>query len=128
MVFQQSCNGRHIYILENPLFDQENPYDVICLSTHSKCQRSQTGTLSYLTLSVIGLEFFSSLEFGFPGAHHFQSTVELVLQLLNGYEDLSCDGCCKTFSAVNWRWRAPGKLNSNGEKNSNPIPETVTCV
>ena len=33
-----------------------------------------------LTLSVIGLEFFSSLESGFPGALHLQSTVELVLQ------------------------------------------------
>ncbi len=32
------------------------------------------------TVSVIGLEFFSPLEFGFPGALHLQSTVELVLQ------------------------------------------------
>ncbi len=28
-----------------------------------------------ITVSVIGLEFFSSLEFGFPGALHLQSTV-----------------------------------------------------
>ena len=48
--------------------------------------------------------------------------------LLNGYEDLPCDGCCKTSSTVDWRWRAPGKSNTNEEKNSNPIPETVTSV
>ncbi len=34
---------------------------------------------SYITVSGIGLEFFSSLEFGFPGALHLQSTMELVL-------------------------------------------------
>ncbi len=36
-----------------------------------------------ITVSVIGLEFFFSLEFGFPGALHLQSTVELVLQYLS---------------------------------------------
>ncbi len=40
-----------------------------------KCQ-------TYRTVSVIGLEFFSSLELGFRGALHLQSTVEL----LNGDE------------------------------------------
>ena len=38
---------------------------------------------SLQTVSVIGLEFFSSLEFGFPGALHLQSTMELVLQYLS---------------------------------------------
>ena len=32
---------------------------------------------------------------------------------------------CKTSSTVDWRCRAPGKPDSNEEKNSNPIPETV---
>ncbi len=36
---------------------------------------------SYTTVSVVGLELLSSLEFGFPGALHLQSTVELVLQV-----------------------------------------------
>ncbi len=35
------------------------------------------------TVSVIGLEFFSLLESGFPGALHLQSTVKLVLQYLS---------------------------------------------
>ena len=41
----------------------------ICLSVHL-----------YVTVSGIGLEFFSQLEFDFPGALHLQFTVEQVLQ------------------------------------------------
>ncbi len=36
-----------------------------------------------------------------------------------------CDRYCKTSSMVDWRWRAPGKPDSNEEKNCNPMPETV---
>ena len=50
------------------------------------------------------------------------------MSLFKGYEDLPCDRYCKTSSTVNWRWRAPGKPDSNKEKNSNPIAETVANV
>ncbi len=36
-----------------------------------------------ITVSIIGLEFISSLESGFPGALHLQSTGELVMQYLS---------------------------------------------
>ena len=39
-----------------------------------KKRRSKT----QITVSGIGLEFFSSLESGFPGAFNLQSTVDLV--------------------------------------------------
>ena len=38
---------------------------------------------THKTVSVIGLEFLSSLESGFPRALHLQSTVKLVLQYLS---------------------------------------------
>ncbi len=34
-------------------------------------------------------------------------------------------GIEKNSSTVDWRWKAPGKPDSNEEKNSNLIPETV---
>ena len=49
----------------------------------------------------------------------------IYMSLPNGYEDLPCDGHCKTSSTVDWRWRAPEKPDSNKERNSNPITETV---
>ncbi len=50
------------------------------------------------TVSVIGLEFFSMLDM------------------------------LESGGTVDWKWRAPGKPDSNEENNSNPIPETVYSV
>ncbi len=59
------------------------------------------------TTSEMGLEFFSSLEFGFPRAHYLQSTV------------------WKISYTIDWRLWVLGKPNSNEEKNSNPTSEAV---
>ena len=87
---------------------------------------------TYWAVSVIELEFFSSLESSFPGALHLQSTVELVLQYLShGVLHHHFDN--ESSYTVDWRWRAPGKSNSNEEKNSNKssqckIPVVITGV
>ena len=59
---------------------------------------------SRITTSEVGLEFFSSLEFGFP----------IISNLQNSY-------------TVHWRWWARGKPNSYEEKNANPTSEVVEC-
>ncbi len=50
------------------------------MGTSLHLQEFKRVAILHKTVSGIGLEFFSSLESGFPGALHLQSTVELVLQ------------------------------------------------
>ncbi len=49
----------------------------------------------------------------------------IYMSLLNGDEELLCDGYCTTSYTVDWRWRARGKPDFNELGNSNPTSETV---
>ncbi len=47
------------------------------------------------------------------------------MSLLNGDEELPCDGYCTTSYTVGWRGRAREKPDFNELGNSNPTSETV---
>ncbi len=52
-------------------------------------------------------------------------TLELFIAIRQWYVNIQV---LKASSTVDWRWRAPGKPDSNEEKNSNPITGTVISI
>ena len=103
----------------------------------SQCPYHTSNKRRQITGSGVGLEFFSLLESGFPGALHLHYTVTS-----------NCNQLCNTYHIgalhphygvseklknpmwlvlryADWRWRDQKEPDSIEEKNFNSIPQTV---